>query len=593
MFTKRIAPWLFAAYVSQMMVGTPLAKAASSGASSGTLDVNFFYDNLKNDGSWFNTTEYGDVWQPYIAYKSDSWHPYTDGYWSYTDGGWMFVSYEDFGWAVYHYGRWTQLKDIGWAWVPGTEWAPAWVTWRESNPDGSATQPGPDAGQQPPTNVAATTTDAAPPDQGNGAPPPPPPAGANNSGGGAPGGVSQNYVGWAPLPPDPGPAVYNEGYAYGPTVDVDYGIDPYDYSFVDARFFGAPYLGAVLFDPFQSYYCCDHSENVSNFYYNDRGSYRGFYNGGPRFERFQGVSERQIPRYNINREQGRAAQQALQAGRFNQVNGNRINVAAPRFSQRNVTNGRVNFTNRGALPVTQVGQARAANPANNEARQRAQNTFRQQGDAFRSQHPNEKSVQRGAQIAARRQATQPGNPGTRPEIATTPRAQQEEHAARQEARQAGPERNPNAGPGANPAEAARAASQPGNRPGEAANQPGNRAEERAAGQPGEREEAAAAQRQGGENAAASTERQQARQAGRSSRHGGGGSRSQRTSAARVVRQSRGGSGGGSQSHGGGGNRGGGGGGGHRGGGGGGGQPHGGGGGQPHGGGGDHGGGKKH
>ena len=174
MLTKRILPWLFAACLSQTTVGTPPAKAAASGANGGALDVNFFYDNLKDDGSWFNTTEYGDVWQPYIAYKSDSWRPYTDGYWSYTDGGWMFVSYEDFGWAVYHYGRWTQLKDIGWAWVPGTEWAPAWVTWRESNPDGSAAQPAPAGAQPTPAIVSATTTDAPPaPDQGNGAPPPP------------------------------------------------------------------------------------------------------------------------------------------------------------------------------------------------------------------------------------------------------------------------------------------------------------------------------------------------------------------------------------------------------------------------------------
>ena len=594
MIIKRTIPSLLAVCMLPLAVVAPSVKAASSSSSSGALDVNFFYDNLKNDGSWFNTTEYGDVWQPYIAYKSEAWRPYTDGYWSYTDGGWMFVSYEDFGWAVYHYGRWTQLKDIGWAWVPGTEWAPAWVTWRESNPDGTAAQPGPDSGQQPPANVAATTTDANPDQNGGtpngGNPPPPAPAPAGDNGGGAPG-VSQNYVGWAPLPPDPGPTVYNEGYAYGPTVDVDYGIDPYDYSFVDARFFGAPYLGAVLFDPFRSYYCCDHSVNVSNFYYNGRGGYRGFYNGGPRYERFQGVSERQIPRYNINRAQGRAAQQAVQAGRFNQINGNRINVAAPRFSQRNVRDGRVNFTSRGTLPVTRVGQDRPVNPANNEARQRAQNTFRQQGDAFRSQHPNEPSVRRGAQLAARREATQPGaNPGARPEIATTPRAQQEERAARQEARQEGPERNPAAGPSGNPAAATRAAGQPENRAGEAANPSVNRAAGRAEGQESGRRDAAEAQRPGGENkAAASGERQQARQASRSSRHSGGSSH-------REARQSRGdGGGGGGHRGGGGGEHRGGGGGGtgeHRSGGGGGGHARAGGGGG-HGGGHDGGGGKKH
>ena len=557
MFTRRI-PWLLVAACCWQLTAIPSpVRAASSGSSSGTLDVNFFYDNLKNDGSWFNTVDYGDVWQPYIAYKSDSWRPYTDGYWSYTDGGWMFVSYEDFGWAVYHYGRWTQLKDIGWAWVPGTEWAPAWVTWRESKPaSGDAQPPGPDSGQTA-ANVGATTTDA-PADTTQ----PPPPQPSDAAAGGAPS-VGQNYVGWAPLPPDPGPPspyageYAASGYAYGPSVDVDYGIDPYDYSFVDARFFGAPFLGAVIFDPVRSYYCCGNSVNVTNFYYNDRGGYRGFYNGGPRYERFQGVSERAVPRYNINREQGRAAQQAVRAGQFNQVNGNRINVAAPRFSQTNVHNGRVNFTHQGTLPVTQVGQERPANAVNNEARQRAQTAFRQQGEAFRTQNPNAPSVQRANRFAAQRKVSQPASATDRPEINTPPRAQQEEHAARQEARQEGPDRNA----GANPTEAAREAGQSASHTGEAANQLGKREETRAPGQEDQREKAATSH-QGSENPAAATEHQRASHSTR--RSSGSGRRQQRSSAPRVVRQSGGG----------GGHRGGGGG--HRGGGGG--QPHGGGGG---------------
>ena len=34
------------------------------------------------------------------------------------------------GWAPFHYGRWYR-SHRGWAWVPGTRWAPAWVHWRE------------------------------------------------------------------------------------------------------------------------------------------------------------------------------------------------------------------------------------------------------------------------------------------------------------------------------------------------------------------------------------------------------------------------------------------------------------------------------
>src|SRR5437773_2233500 len=71
--------------------------------------------------------------QPREAQGSRDWRPYTDGHWVYTDVGWTWVSEEPFGWATYHYGRWTRLRNIGWVWVPGDEWAPAWVSWRKNN----------------------------------------------------------------------------------------------------------------------------------------------------------------------------------------------------------------------------------------------------------------------------------------------------------------------------------------------------------------------------------------------------------------------------------------------------------------------------
>lgn len=47
-----------------------------------------------------------------------------------TGYGNTWVSDDPWGWAVYHYGRWTYNSYYGWVWVPGLEWAPAWVTWR-------------------------------------------------------------------------------------------------------------------------------------------------------------------------------------------------------------------------------------------------------------------------------------------------------------------------------------------------------------------------------------------------------------------------------------------------------------------------------
>jgi hypothetical protein len=42
----------------------------------------------------------------------------------------MWFSDEPWAWAAYHYGRWTYNPYYGWVWIPGYEWAPAWVSWR-------------------------------------------------------------------------------------------------------------------------------------------------------------------------------------------------------------------------------------------------------------------------------------------------------------------------------------------------------------------------------------------------------------------------------------------------------------------------------
>jgi len=91
-------------------------------------DVGLFYDDLDAYGSWFEMAPYGYVWAP--AGVGRDWRPYTVGRWVYSDYGWTWVSDEDFGWAVFHYGRWVHARRYGWVWVPGTTWGPAWVAWR-------------------------------------------------------------------------------------------------------------------------------------------------------------------------------------------------------------------------------------------------------------------------------------------------------------------------------------------------------------------------------------------------------------------------------------------------------------------------------
>jgi len=73
---------------------------------------------------------YGRCWHP--ASVVSGWRPYTIGSWEWTDSGWYWMSDEPWSWACYHYGYWVMDPQYGWVWIPGTDWAPAWVVWRES-----------------------------------------------------------------------------------------------------------------------------------------------------------------------------------------------------------------------------------------------------------------------------------------------------------------------------------------------------------------------------------------------------------------------------------------------------------------------------
>jgi len=107
------------------------AEGAYSGASLDfgvSLDIGFCYNYLAPYGSWVNMNPYGYVWRPRRIGRH--WRPYSEGHWVWTDYGWTWISDEDWGWIGFHYGRWGWDDDLGWFWVPGTVWAPAWVTWR-------------------------------------------------------------------------------------------------------------------------------------------------------------------------------------------------------------------------------------------------------------------------------------------------------------------------------------------------------------------------------------------------------------------------------------------------------------------------------
>ena len=87
-----------------------------------------FYEPLTPHGVWIDVASYGRCWRP--AHVVMGWRPYCYGSWVWTDCGWYWASDEPWAWACYHYGWWFYDPVQAWIWVPGIEWAPAWVSWR-------------------------------------------------------------------------------------------------------------------------------------------------------------------------------------------------------------------------------------------------------------------------------------------------------------------------------------------------------------------------------------------------------------------------------------------------------------------------------
>jgi len=195
------------AQVESTSQGAPYeASRGLDPGSSGSYSM--FYTKLAPYGDWIETSDYGYVWHPSEAERSRNWRPYTNGRWVYSDVGWMWVSAEPFGWAAYHYGRWTRLRGVGWVWVPGETWASAWVSWRKSN----------------------------------------------------------DYIGWAPLPPE---ARFEPRSGIRNWADNYYDIGPEQYSFLPTRQFGTQQVASVVVTPEQNVTIMSQTVNVTNLTYNN------------------------------------------------------------------------------------------------------------------------------------------------------------------------------------------------------------------------------------------------------------------------------------------------------------------------------------
>src|SRR5262245_28703226 len=128
-------PRLFAAAL--MLVFAAIGTFADSSlrfASAQEEMSSDFREILSDDGQWVTHPRWGEVWVP--AATREDWRPYLLGHWVYTDEwGWYWLADGEWVGITYDSGRWVLDRDygLGWIWVPGTQWSPAWVNWRQDD----------------------------------------------------------------------------------------------------------------------------------------------------------------------------------------------------------------------------------------------------------------------------------------------------------------------------------------------------------------------------------------------------------------------------------------------------------------------------
>ena len=117
----------YAAQAGDVSVGTSDEEYSDADPSA----LTDFRSTLDPYGSWVDDPNYGTVWTPSDSVVGSDFAPYVSGgHWSYDDdSSWVWMSDYDWGWAPFHYGRWAYLGSR-WGWIPGREYAGAWVNWR-------------------------------------------------------------------------------------------------------------------------------------------------------------------------------------------------------------------------------------------------------------------------------------------------------------------------------------------------------------------------------------------------------------------------------------------------------------------------------
>lgn len=118
-----------------MAAATPANATEYEDTDPGALDA--FRADLDPYGRWVDDSRYGHVWVPDTQLVGSDFAPYvSNGNWALdADNNWVWESNYPFGGVVFHYGRWVWIDSVGWSWVPGRRYAPAWVVWRVPTDD--------------------------------------------------------------------------------------------------------------------------------------------------------------------------------------------------------------------------------------------------------------------------------------------------------------------------------------------------------------------------------------------------------------------------------------------------------------------------
>jgi hypothetical protein len=121
---------------SVLTFGAPILAPASLGLvrSAHAQQPAEFEQILAAYGTFQQHARYGQVWIPANEVAPVGWRPYPHCNWVYDRKlGWFYDDKTTWGKIVHHYGRWAHDETLGWVWVKGEEFSPAWVVWRTSD----------------------------------------------------------------------------------------------------------------------------------------------------------------------------------------------------------------------------------------------------------------------------------------------------------------------------------------------------------------------------------------------------------------------------------------------------------------------------